>query len=228
MDLNLSLFNGFIFDLDGVVVDTRPYHLKAWQRLAHELGVEIDAHTNEILRGLSRMQGIEKIMEWGNLYASDAEKMFWADRKNQWYIEFIAQMSPDEVLPGVMDFLANLKRHNCPTALVSSSANAKKVLISTGLDPYFDVVIDGNISKKSKPAPDCFLIAAYELGLSPKSCIVFDDAPVGIMAAERGGFATVAVGMHRAICNANWEIPGFDTLKYTLFHETKLIHSTSE
>jgi beta-phosphoglucomutase len=228
MNLDLSSYRGFIFDLDGVIVDTRPYHLRAWQRLAEELGVEINEQSNEELRRLSRMEGIEKIMEWGHLYASDAEKMFWADRKNKWYIELIAQMSPSEILPGVMDFLLVLKQYDYPTALVSSSANARKVLLSIGLDPYFDVVIDGTIAKKSKPAPDCFLMAAHELGLKPAECLVFEDAPVGTQAARAGGFKSVAVGIHRDLCNANYTIEGFDNFSYRLFHETNLIHTTSE
>ncbi len=229
MVLDLTGYKGFIFDLDGVVVDTRPYHLAAWQRLATELDIEFDEKANEILRGLSRMQGLERLMEWGNHYTSEAEKMFWADRKNQWYIELITRMSPSEVLPGVLEFLVSIKERGHGTALVSSSANARKVLQSTGLDPLFDVVIDGTFAKKSKPAPDCFLFAAHGLGLPPTDCIVFEDAPVGIIAAQRGGFSTVAVGMHRDLCNADWAIEGFEEIAHTLlFHQKELMHSASE
>ena len=223
MALGLEQFNGYIFDLDGVVVDTRPYHLLAWQRLATELGVEIDNNSNEILRRLNRMEGIEKIMEWGGHYASEAEKMFWADRKNNWYIDLIAQMSPHEVLPGVLDFLKLLKEKNRAVALVSSSSNARKVLLSTQLSPYFQSVIDGTIAKKRKPAPDCFLMAAQELQLSPAQCLVFEDAPAGVLAAKRGGFATVAVGMHRDICQADYAIDGFDSIDSIFDLATNLI-----
>ncbi|MEY3238979.1 MAG: hypothetical protein RIR11_417 [Bacteroidota bacterium] len=223
MALGLDQFNGYIFDLDGVVVDTRPYHLLAWQRIASELGVEIDENSNEVLRRLSRMEGIEKIMEWGGHYASEAEKMFWADRKNNWYIDLIAQMSPDEVLPGVLDFLRLLKEKKRSVALVSSSSNARKVLISTKLDAYFQAVIDGTIAKKRKPAPDCFLMAAQELHLSPAQCIVFEDAPTGVLAAKRGGFASVAVGMHRDICQADYTIDGFEEIDSIFDLATNLI-----
>jgi beta-phosphoglucomutase len=223
MALGLDQFNGYIFDLDGVVVDTRPYHLLAWQRIASELGVEIDENSNEVLRRLSRMEGIEKIMEWGGHYASEAEKMFWADRKNNWYIDLIAQMSPDEVLPGVLDFLRLLKEKKRSVALVSSSSNARKVLISTKLDAYFQAVIDGTIAKKRKPAPDCFLMAAQELHLSPAQCIVFEDAPTGVLAAKRGGFASVAVGMHRDICQADYTIDGFEGIDSIFDLATNLI-----
>jgi beta-phosphoglucomutase len=228
MVLDLFGYKGFIFDLDGVVVDTRPYHFAAWQRLATELDIPFDEQTNEILRGLSRMKGLEKLMEWGGLYASEAEKMFWADRKNQWYIELITRMTPSEVLPGVLEFLVATKERGHATALVSSSANARKVLQSTGLDPLFDVVIDGTIAKKSKPAPDCFLFAAHGLGLVPNDCIVFEDAPVGIVSAQRGGFSTVAVGMHRDLCHADHAIKGFEDMVGTFYQKKELIHSASE
>ena len=223
MALDLEQFNGYIFDLDGVVVDTRPYHLLAWQRLATELGVEIDHNSNEILRRLNRMEGIEKIMEWGGHYASEAEKMFWADRKNNWYIDLIAQMSPDEVLPGVLNFLKILQEKKRSVALVSSSSNARKVLLSTKLDIYFQSVIDGTIAKKRKPAPDCFLMAAQELHLSPSQCLVFEDAQAGVLAAKIGGFTTVAVGMHRDICQADHAIDGFDTIDSVFDLATNLI-----
>ena len=223
MALDLEQFNGYIFDLDGVVVDTRPYHLLAWQRLATELGVEIDHNSNEILRRLNRMEGIEKIMEWGGHYASEAEKMFWADRKNNWYIDLIAQMSPDEVLPGVLNFLKILQEKKRSVALVSSSSNARKVLLSTKLDIYFQSVIDGTIAKKRKPAPDCFLMAAQELHLLPSQCLVFEDAPAGVLAAKIGGFTTVAVGMHRDICQADHAIDGFDTIDSVFDLATNLI-----
>jgi beta-phosphoglucomutase len=223
MAIELEQFSGYIFDLDGVVVDTRPYHLLAWQRLATELGVEIDQDSNEILRRLNRMEGIEKIMEWGGHYASEAEKMFWADRKNNWYIDLIVKMSPQEVLPGVLDFLKKLKEKKRAVALVSSSSNARKVLLSTQLDPYFQAVIDGNIAKKRKPAPDCFLMAAQELRLSPAQCVVFEDAPTGVLAAKRGGFTTVAVGMHRDICQADYAMSGFDSMKPVFELATNLI-----
>jgi beta-phosphoglucomutase len=121
--------------------------------------------------------------------------------------------------------LSELKLANYSTALVSSSANARKVLQSTGIDPYFDVVIDGTIYKKSKPAPDCFLMAAQGLGLPPGDCIVFEDAPVGVTAARTGGFTTVAVGEHRALCASDFSIKGFDNFQYTLQETAKLIHT---
>ena len=212
MQVNTTGIKGYIFDLDGVVVDTRPYHFAAWRRLAHQLGVEIDEDHNEILRGLSRIKSLEKIMEWGGLYASEAEKLHWADVKNNWYIDMISRMNPEEVLPGVRDFLAETKASGIKIALVSSSRNARVVLRSVELEHFFDAVIDGTTTKKSKPAPDCFLLAAEALRLAPKVCMVFEDAPVGIQAAKTGGFASVAVGDHRMICNSDYQLESFEKL----------------
>jgi beta-phosphoglucomutase len=203
---------GFIFDLDGVIVDTRPYHLMAWQHVAEDFGVRIDEGHNEVLRGLSRMKSLEKILEWGNLYLTEAEKLYWSDLKNNKYLELIAQMTPDEVLPGVRVFLEAAKEDGYKTALVSSSKNARSVLRSVRLESFFDAVIDGNVTKKSKPAPDCFLLAADALDLNPSECVVFEDAPNGVMAAKQCNFMTVAVGMHSHICFADTDIKGFDGL----------------
>lgn len=203
---------GFIFDLDGVIVDTRPYHLEAWQRLSLELGVEVDADRNEILRGMSRMQGVEQILCWGGHYATEAEKMYWGDIKNNWYLNLIAKMNPDEVLPGVVHFLQQAAEGGYPLALVSSSQNARKVLKSVRIDVFFDAVVDGTIAKKRKPDPDCFLLAAEAIGIPPAQCLVFEDAPVGVAAALNGGLQVVAVGPHRHLCNAPNLIVGFEDL----------------
>lgn len=213
----MSHFAGFIFDLDGVLVDTRPYHFKAWQRLALEMGFELQEHHNEELRGLSRMASLEKIMEWGNLYASDAEKLFWSDVKNNWYIDLISRMKPSEVLPGVLDFLESTRKEGIRMAVVSSSKNARAVLRSVELEHYFAAVIDGNFAKKVKPAPDCFLLAAQTLRIQPAACLVFEDAPVGVEAARKGGFSTVAVGRYAHLCGADWEISGFEHLSLEQF-----------
>jgi beta-phosphoglucomutase len=213
-----GLFNqikGFIFDLDGVVVDTRPYHCLAWQHIAHDFGVQIDKDRNEVLRGLSRMKSLEKILDWGNLYLTEAEKLHWADVKNNKYLELIGKMTPDEVLPGVRDFLKQTRAAGIKTALVSSSSNARVVLHSVRLETFFDAVIDGNLTKKSKPAPDCFLMAAAAIHLQPADCVVFEDAPIGVQAAKSGRFRSVAVGRHSQICFADTTIEGFEKLQVT-------------
>ncbi|MBL7783030.1 MAG: beta-phosphoglucomutase [Saprospiraceae bacterium] len=203
---------GFIFNLDGVIVDTAKYHYKAWLKLADEMGVEFPPEQHEQLRSLSRMESLEKILEWGGLYMTEAEKLHWADVKNNWYQGLIANMTPDEVFPGVLSFLDEVRQYGGKTALSSASRNARTVLESTQIDTCFDVVLDGAAARKPKPHPDCFLMAASALGLAPAECIVFDDAVLGVQAARDGGFHIVGVGKPDDLPDAELVIPGFDGL----------------
>lgn len=208
----LTTIQGCIFDLDGVVVDTFQYHYRAWRRVANRLGFEFTPEQYARLQGLSRMESLEKILEWGAVYLPDAEKLHWADVKNNWYVDLVAHMTPDEVLPGVRDFLAEVKAAGLGTALVSSSRNARSVLESTRLDGFFDAVIDGNIIKKPKPDPERYVLAAAALQLSPCQCLVFEDGPAGVFGAAYGGFTVVGVGSADRLPQAHTVVPGFDRL----------------
>ncbi len=205
---------GCIFDLDGVVVDTFQYHYKAWRRVANQLGFEFTEQQHMALQGLGRMESLEKILEWGGIYLPDAEKLHWADVKNNWYVELVAHMTPDAVLPGVRTFLNELQDKGVPTALVSSSRNARSVLQSTRLDMFFDVVIDGNIIKKPKPDPERYLLAAQALHRSPADCVVFEDSSSGVFGAIYSGFAVVGIGSPEQLYRANTVIHGFQNLSF--------------
>ncbi|HOY04141.1 MAG TPA: beta-phosphoglucomutase [Saprospiraceae bacterium] len=200
---------GFIFNLDGVIVDTAKYHYIAWRRLADEMGVDFPIEQHEQLRSLSRMESLEKILEWGGLYMTEAEKLHWADVKNNWYQALVANMTPDEVFPGVLSFLDEVRRSGGKTALSSASRNARTVLKSTHLEPYFDVILDGSAARKSKPHPECFLLAATALNMAPSECIVFDDAVLGVQAALNGGFHIIGIGKAEYLPDAERVIPGF-------------------
>ncbi len=200
---------GFIFNLDGVIVDTAKYHYIAWRRLADEMGVDFPPEQHENLRSLSRMESLEKILEWGGLYMTEAEKLHWADVKNNWYQGLVANMTPEEVLPGVVPFLNAVRNSGGRTALSSASRNARAVLKSTRLESYFDVILDGSAARKAKPHPECFLLAAIALHLSPSECIVFDDAVLGVQAARIGGFHIVGIGKPEHLPDAELVIPGF-------------------
>ncbi len=208
---------GCIFGLNGVLVDTARYHMEAWRRLAEALGIELPANAEDVLRHLTRMECLEKILDWGGgQFMTDAEKMFWSDVKNNWYVERIAAMRPGEVLPGVVYFLRQLRGEGLKTAVVSDSANALSVLKSVQLDTFFDVVIDGQTSRKGKSSPEPFLLAAKALGLSPEECLVFEDSPLGILTAGRIGFSVVGVGREvlpgAAVTVASFEGLNFHTL----------------
>lgn len=203
---------GCIFNLDGVVVDTGKYHYQAWRRLANQLGFDFSKEESESLKGFSRMASLEKILEWGGIYMPEAEKMHWADVKNNWYIELISQMKPGEILPGVLYFLRQVRESGLKTALSSASQSALPVLRSTNLEAFFDVILDGNTVKKVKPDPQCFLMAAQALELRPAECLVFEDAPLGIQAALYGGFTVVGVGRPEILAHAHLTISGFENL----------------
>lgn len=144
----------------------------------------------------------------------EAEKMHWADVKNNWYIGLISNMKPAEVLPGVLTFLGQIRELNIKLALSSASQSARSVLKSTLLESYFDVILDGNEVKKQKPDPSCFLMPAHELELAPASCLVFEDSPPGIEAAIRGGFTVIGVGKPEDLHKANLVINGFENLHF--------------
>jgi beta-phosphoglucomutase len=183
-----------IFDLDGVIVDTAKYHYLAWRRLAREMGFDFSPEHNERLKGVSRMQSLEILLEIGGLTLTDAEMINAAHRKNAWYVDYITTLGPDEILPGVRDFLADVNKHKMKMAIGSASKNAGLIIQRLQLQGMFDAVIDGTRVTKAKPDPQIFLLASGELKIKPADCIVFEDAQAGIEAAGKGGFHCVGVG----------------------------------
>lgn len=206
---------GFIFNLDGVIVDTAKYHYVAWRRLANQLGFDFSAEQHEELRGLSRMASLEKILEWGEIYMTEAEKLHWSDVKNNWYVELISNLKSGDVLPGVLYFLRQVREAGMKVALASASKSARQVLRSTMLETYFDAIIDGNSTRKAIPDPECFILAAQAIGLHPPECVVFEDAALGVAAALAGGFHVVGIGKPEYLSKAHLVIPGFENQTYS-------------
>jgi len=200
-----------IFDLDGVIVDTAKYHFLAWKRLAEELGFEFKVEHNERLKGVSRVRSLEILLEVGGLSFSEKEKERMATLKNEWYLEYILRMKPDEILPGVLPFLSELRRAGIKIALGSASKNAPLILQQVEITDYFDVIIDGNKVSKAKPDPEVFLKAAEELGFNPDDCVVFEDAEAGVEAALSGNMRCVGVGSPLVLNRATVVIPGFES-----------------
>lgn len=194
---------GLLFDLDGVIVDTAVYHFQAWKRMANELGFDIDEEFNETLKGISRMDSIDAILKHGNVEISDDEKLRLATEKNEWYLEFVEQMTEAEILPGVKDFFAEFKALGIKCALGSASKNAPKILEKINLLSEFDAIVDGNSVSKSKPNPEVFLKGAAALGLQNEECVVFEDALAGIKAAQRANMKTVGFGDAEILKNAD-------------------------
>lgn len=201
-----------IFDLDGVIVDTAKYHYLAWKRLADGMGINFTEKDNERLKGVSRMASLEIILEIGGRSLSQDEKEKLADRKNRWYVESISRMTPDEILPGALEFITSLKRENIRVALGSASKNTPMILDRVGMTDVFDAVADGNTVHKAKPDPEVFLKAASMLGIKPEYCIVFEDAAAGIEAALNAGMRCVGIGKREVLKDADIVVKGLNEI----------------
>jgi beta-phosphoglucomutase len=184
----------FIFDLDGVIVDTAKYHYLAWLKIAEQLGIDFTHEHNELLKGVSRVRSLDIILELGSVNASQVDKDKWLIQKNEDYLSYLIDMNESEILPGVMPILQFLKDKNQLIALGSASKNARPILEKTGILAFFDAIVDGNDVTNAKPDPEVFLIAAKLLNVDPKNAIVFEDSVAGIQAANIGGMTSIGIG----------------------------------
>ena len=181
-----------IFDLDGVIVSTDDYHYRAWKKISDEEGIYFDREINERLRGVSRMESLDIILEKANREYSQEEKNSFAERKNSLYRNLLEELTPSDILPGVMNVLETLKQNNIKVAIGSSSKNTEFILSKIGLHEYFDAISDGTQIKNSKPDPEVFLLAAKKLCIEPKNCLVVEDADAGVEAGLTGGMKVLA------------------------------------
>lgn len=185
---------GFIFDLDGVIVDTAKYHYLAWKKLANQLGFEFTKAQNEMFKGVSRKRCLEILLDIGNVEATKAQFDSWMQEKNLDYLDYIEKIDDTEILPDVTKILEFLKAKELPIALGSASKNAEPILEKVGLLSYFDAIVDGNHVTKAKPDPEVFLLAAKQLGVKPQDCVVFEDAVAGIQAANTANMISIGIG----------------------------------
>lgn len=200
---------GFIFDLDGVIVDTAKYHYLAWKKLANQLGFEFTEEQNELFKGVSRKRCLEILLEIGKREATQEEFDKWMIDKNVDYLDFIRNMDASEILPDVPKILEYLKENNIPIALGSASKNAKPILEKVGLLPYFDAIVDGNHVTKAKPNPEVFLLAAQQLGVNANDCVVFEDAVAGIQAANAAKMISIGIGDKNVLSEAQFNFNDF-------------------
>jgi len=203
-----------IFDLDGVIVDTAKYHYRAWRKLANSLGFDFTKLQNEQLKGVSRMESLEIILDIGKKTLDDAAKQELAKQKNDQYLEYIAAMTPNEILSGIPRFLDELKTNNIHIALGSASKNAVLTLRQVGLFEYFEIIIDGIKTTRSKPDPQVFQLGAQGLGIAPENCVVFEDAAKGVTAARSAGMYTIGVGNPDELAHAHAVIPSFEHINF--------------
>jgi beta-phosphoglucomutase len=183
-----------IFDLDGVIVSTDEFHYQGWKHLADEEGIYFDRTINERLRGVSRMESLEILLERAEKQYHTEEKIRLAAKKNEYYLQLLSKLSPADILPGVRAFLDELKKAGIKIAIGSSSKNSPTILKCIGMSSFFDATADGNEIEKSKPDPEVFLLAAKKLGVAPANCLIVEDAVAGVEAAIAGGMKVLAVG----------------------------------
>lgn len=209
----MGKIKGCIFDLDGVIVDTAKYHYLAWKRLANELGFEFTEEQNERLKGVSRMKSLDILLQIGKLDFSNEEKIKLAEKKNNWYVEYISNMKSEEILPGAEEFLQAVRSIGIKTALGSVSKNSMTILNRLNLAQYFDAIIDGNKVTHAKPNPEVFLLGAREIGVPEKNCVVFEDAVAGIEAAINAGMYSIGIGNKNILSRANIVIASLKDMK---------------
>lgn len=194
---------GFIFDLDGVIVDTAKYHFLAWRNLANSLGIDFTEKENEQLKGVSRVKSLEKILQWGNKTLSEDDFNSKMAQKNEEYLKYIDKMDETEILPDVPKILNYLIEKKQPLSLGSASKNARAILKKVNLYDKFDAIVDGTNVTKAKPNPEVFLNAAKELNIAPEKCIVFEDSVAGVQAAKNANMIAIGIGESKILHEAD-------------------------
>lgn len=212
---------GFIFDLDGVIVDTAKYHYLAWQKIAHELGISFSLEQNELLKGVSRVKSLKILLDIGGVFKSTEEQEILAAQKNEQYLQFIENLNSADILPGVKDFILATKEKVIKIALASASKNAAYILKKLGIVQLFDARVDGTMVSKAKPNPEVFTKVANLLGLDPKKCVVFEDAQAGIDAAKNAGMKCVGIGDKNVLKDADMVV--LDLNHITVYQALELI-----
>ena len=199
----------FIFDLDGVIVDTAKYHFLAWQKIASDLGIEFTPEHNEELKGVSRIRSLDIILKLGNIEASEENKNKWLYQKNEDYLSYIENMDESEILPGVLNILEFIKEKNQLIGLGSASKNARPILEKVKILHLFDAIVDGNDVTNAKPDPEVFLRAAKLLNATNENSMVFEDSVAGIQAANIAKMTSIGIGDERILHEAKYNFKDF-------------------
>lgn len=209
----MGKYTGVIFDLDGVICSTDRYHYQAWKAEADKLGIPFDEQVNMRLRGVSRMDSLNIILENGGRTMNEDEKLAVAEEKNEIYKGLLSNMTTADLSDEVKSTLLALRAAGLKLAIGSSSKNTKRILAQIGLGDFFDAISDGTNITRSKPDPEVFLKAADFIGLSPAECLVVEDAQAGIDAAIAGGFDSAGIGDAADCGRATYAMKGFADLK---------------
>jgi len=210
---------GFIFDLDGVIVDTAKYHFLAWRKLANNIDVDFTEIQNEQLKGVSRVNSLEKILAWGNKTITQQEFTDLMTKKNDDYLQYIASMDESEILPDVPKVLNFLIKELQPISLGSASKNARIILEKVNLIDKFNAIVDGNDVSKAKPDPEVFLNAANSLNMEANQCIVFEDSVAGVQAANAANMISIGIGDKSILHEADYIFNNFTEISTEFLEE---------
>ena len=221
------MIKAFIFDLDGVITDTAEYHYRGWKRLAEEEGLSFTREDNEHLRGVPRRESLMLILKDRVYPEAKIQEMM--KRKNNYYLAFIKEITPRDLLPGAKELLQEIRAAGLKNALGSASKNAAEVIERLGIRNLFDAISDGFSVERQKPAPDLFLHAAAQLGLTPADCVVVEDAAAGIEAAIAGGFRSIGLGPDERVGGADIILPNLSVVRLNqLLNAFQLISSNDK
>lgn len=205
--------SGFLFDLDGVIVDTAKYHYIAWRYITNKIGFDISEEFNEKLKGIGRMESLGKILDYGHQsdIFSPKEKRMLTDEKNKYYVSLLSELSESDILPGFYDFIISSNKLNIPCAVASASRNAPFILKKLNIDKYFKSIVDPMLLNKGKPDPEIFLKAALSVNILPQDAIGFEDAQSGINALNSAGIFSVGISEDKALLSgADFIISSFE------------------
>lgn len=199
---------GFIFDLDGVITDTAKFHYQAWKALADSLGISIDETFNETLKGISRMDSLDRILAHGHRENAftPAEKEALAQKKNDHYVQLLEHLTTEDVLPGVVPLLQQAQARHIPCAVASASKNAPLILEKLGVRAYFATIVNPDSLSKGKPDPEIFLAAADSIGVLPQNAIGFEDAQSGIDGLKAAGIYAVGLSASQPLIGADMQV----------------------
>ncbi|MDB9836317.1 beta-phosphoglucomutase [Flavobacteriaceae bacterium] len=213
----------FIFDLDGVLVDTAKYHYIAWKTIGTSFNFNLSETQNEGLKGISRVDSLDLMLEWAGTEMNLEQKEVLLRQKNEHYLELIQAMDQTEILPGVLTILDFAKDNNVPIALGSASKNAQLILKKLDLLPYFDSIVDGTHVTHSKPNPEVFLLGAKNLNTSANQCVVFEDAAAGVAAAKAAQMVAVGIGDAKELAAADYIFSSLESIDSNLLQSLAAI-----
>ncbi len=198
------MIKAVLFDLDGVLVSTDEYHYRSWKKLSDEEGFDFfDYEFNDKFRGVARMECVEIITNASGKYYSPEQKQELADRKNIYFVESLATVTPEALLPGALSMLKELKKRNIKMAVASNSRNAVTIIKQVGIENLLDAIVDGHQIENSKPDPEVFLLAAKKVDVLPENCLVVEDAIAGIESARRANMKALGIGTKERLPNAD-------------------------